>query len=70
MRKLVRLSLAIGGFLIVTSLILAGTIFLLLLNMIDLKIFSDSATTSVLTMIFLAIGILDFIAGIILLMKK
>ncbi len=70
MRKLVRLSLAIGGFLIVTSLILAGTIFLVLLNMIDVKIFADPAVTAVLTMIFLAIGILDFIAGIILLMKK
>ncbi len=70
MRKLVRLSLAIGGFLIVTSLILTGTIFLVLLNMIDVEVFSDPATTAVLTMIFLAIGILDFIAGIILLMKK
>ena len=70
MRKLVRLSLAIGGFLIVTSLILTGTIFLLLLNMIDVEVFADPATTAVLTMIFLVIGILDFIAGIILLMKK
>ena len=70
MRKLVRLSLAIGGFLIVTSLILAGAIFLILLNMIDVEVFADPATTAALTMIFLAIGILDFIAGIILLMKK
>jgi hypothetical protein len=70
MRKLVRLSLAIGGFLIVTSLILTGTIFLVLLNMINVEIFEDPAITSVLTMIFLAIGILDFIAGIILLIKK
>jgi hypothetical protein len=70
MRKLVRLSLAIGGFLIVTSLILAGAIFLILLNMIDISVFADPITTSVLTMIFLAIGILDFIAGIILIMKK
>ncbi|MBN1358003.1 hypothetical protein JW988_04450 [Candidatus Bathyarchaeota archaeon] len=70
MRKLVRLSLAIGGFLIVTSLILTGTILLVLLNMIDVEVFADPATTLLLTMIFLAIGILDFIAGIILLMKK
>jgi hypothetical protein len=70
MRNLVRLSLAIGGFLIVTSLILTGTIFLILLNMINVEIFEDPAITSVLTMIFLAIGILDFIAGVILLMKK
>jgi hypothetical protein len=70
MRKLVRLSLAIGGFLIVTSLILTGTIFLILLNMIDVEVFADPGITSVLTMIFLAIGILDFIAGVILIMKK
>ena len=70
MRKLVRLSLAIGGFLIVTSLILTGTIFLILLNMIDIEVFADPATTSVLTMLFLVIGILDFIAGILLLIKK
>jgi len=70
MRKLARLSLAIGGFLIVTSLILTGTIFLILLNMIDIEVFADPATTSVLTMLFLAIGVLDFIAGILLLMKK
>ena len=70
MRKLVRLSLAIGGFLIVTSLILTGTIFLILLNMIDVEVFADPSTTSVLTMLFLAIGVLDFIAGILLLMKK
>jgi hypothetical protein len=70
MRKLVRLSLAIGGFLIVTSLILTGAIFLILLNMIDVSVFADPATTSVLTMLFLAIGVLDLIAGILLLMKK
>ncbi|MCW4054706.1 MAG: hypothetical protein NWE84_07290 [Candidatus Bathyarchaeota archaeon] len=70
MRKLVRLSLAIGGFLIVTSLILTGTIFLILLNMIAIEVFADPVTTSVLTMLFLAIGILDFIAGILLLNKK
>jgi hypothetical protein len=70
MRKLVRLSLAIGGFLIVTSLILTGAIFLILLNMIDVSVFADPVTTSVLTMLFLVIGVLDLIAGILLLMKK
>jgi hypothetical protein len=70
MRKLVRLSLAIGGFLIVTSLILTGAIFLILLNMIDVSVFADPVTTSVLTMLFIVIGVLDLIAGILLLMKK
>ncbi len=70
MRKLVRLSLAVGGFLIVTSLILTGIIFLTALNIIEEEVFTDPGIASVLTMIFLAIGILDFIAGIILLKKK
>jgi hypothetical protein len=70
MRKLVRLSVAIGGFLIVTSLILTGTVFLILLNLIDVDVFSDQTSTAVLTLLFLAIGISDFIAGIILLLKR
>lgn len=70
MRKLVRLNLAIGGFLIVSSLILTGAVFLILLNMIDVTILAEPATTSMLIMLFLVIGVLDFIAGIILLMKK
>lgn len=70
MQKLVRLSIAIGGFLIVTSLILTGTIFLISMNIIDTGIFTNPATSSVLTIMFLVIGILDFIAGIVLLMKK
>jgi hypothetical protein len=70
MRKLVRLSVAIGGFLIVTSIILTGAVFLILLNIIDVSVFADQVTMSLLTLIFLAIGILDFIAGIILLLKR
>jgi hypothetical protein len=70
MRKLVRLSIAIGGFLIVTSLILTGTVFLILLNLIDVGVFTKQTHTSVLTLMFLAIGVLDFIAGIILLLKR
>ena len=70
MRKLVRLSVAIGGFLIVTSIILTGAVFLIFLNIIDVSVFADQVTMSLLTLIFLAIGILDFIAGIILLLKR
>jgi hypothetical protein len=70
MRKLVRLSIAIGGFLIVTSLILTGTVFLILLNLIDVGVFANQTHISVLTLMFLAIGILDFLAGIILLLKR
>ncbi len=70
MRRLVRLSIAIGGFLIVTSLILTGTVFLILLDIIDVSVFADQKHTSLLTLMFLAIGVLDFIAGIILLLKR
>jgi hypothetical protein len=70
MRKLVRLSVAIGGFLIVTSLILTGTVFLILLNLIDVAVFADQTNVLLLTLMFLAIGVLDFIAGIILLLKR
>jgi hypothetical protein len=70
MRKLVRLSIAIGGFLIVTSLILTGTVFLILLNLIDVGAFTEQTNTALLTLMFLAIGVLDFIAGIILLLKR
>jgi hypothetical protein len=70
MRRLVRLSIAIGGFLIVTSLILTGTVFLILLDIIDVGVFADQIHTSLLTLMFLAIGVLDFIAGIILLLKR
>jgi hypothetical protein len=69
-RKLVRLTIAIGGFLIVTSLILTGIVFLALLNIIDLTVFTDQAPASVLTLMFLAIAVADFTAGIILLLLK
>jgi hypothetical protein len=70
MRKFVRLSVAIGGVLIVTSLILTGTVFLILSDIIDVGVFTDQVTVSLLTLVFLAIGVLDFIAGIILLLKR
>ncbi len=69
-RKLVRLTIAIGGFLIVTSLILTGTVFLVLLGIMDITVFTDQAPASLLTLMFLAIAAADFIAGIILLLKR
>ena len=70
MRPIARFQVAVGGFLIVTSLVLTGTVFLILLNIIDVGVFADQVTMAVLTLIFLAIGILDFIAGIMLLLKR
>jgi len=70
MRRLVRLTIAVGGFLIVTSLILTGTVFLALLNIIDINVFTDQATASLLSLMFLFIGIADLTAGVILLLKR
>jgi hypothetical protein len=69
MRKLVRLSIAIGGFLIVTSLILTGAVFLAIFNIINPSDFADPLSISLLALAFLAIGVADVIAGIILLKK-
>jgi hypothetical protein len=68
-RKIVRLSIAIGGFLIVTSLILTGAVFLAIFNIINPSDFADPLSISLLALAFLAIGVADVIAGIILLKK-
>jgi hypothetical protein len=70
MRKLARLNIAIGGFLIVTSLVLTGIIFLILMNIIEIKVFADQTNTLLLTLVLLVVGVLDFVAGIILLLKR
>jgi hypothetical protein len=69
MRKLARLNVAIGGFLIVTSLILTGAVFLAISNIIKPSDFTGPISISLLALAFLAIGVADFIAGIILLKK-
>ena len=70
MRKLARLNIAIGGFLIVTSLVLTGIIFLILMNIIEIKVFADQTNTLLLTLVLLVVGVLDFVAGIILMLKR
>jgi hypothetical protein len=69
MRKLVRLSIAIGGFLIVASLILIGTVILTFLGITTLSVFENQTSIFMITLILLAIGIADFIAGLILLRR-
>jgi hypothetical protein len=69
MRKLSRLALAIGGFLIMTGMILTGTFFLALLSLIDVGVFVGEIHLLLLTLILLLIGTLDIVAGIILLRK-
>jgi hypothetical protein len=70
MRKLARLSIAIGGFLIVTSLVLTGIIFLILMNIIEIDVFADQTNTLLLSLVLLVVGVLDFVAGIILMLKR
>ena len=69
-RKLVRLSVALGGFLLVASVILTGIVLLASLNLIDIGVLADQVTVSLLTLTFLIVGIMDFIAGITLLLKR
>jgi len=69
MRKLSRLAVAIGGFLILTGMILTGTFLLALFNLIDIDVFVSETHLLLLTLMLLLIGILDIVAGIILLRR-
>jgi len=69
-RKIARLSVAIGGFLLVSIVILTGIVLLVSLNLINVGVLADQVTVSLLTLIFLIVGIMDFIAGITLLLKR
>ena len=69
MRKLARLSVAIGGFLIMASLMLTCVLLLVVLNMIDVNFFTNQTTMIFLTLMFVAIAALDFVAGVILLRR-
>ena len=69
MRKLARLSVAIGGFLIMASLILTCVLLLVVLNMIDMNFFANQTTMTFLTLMLVAIAALDFVAGVILLRR-
>lgn len=69
MRKLSRLGVAIGGFLIATSILLIGLILLVLSNFVDISIFADETNILLLMLILLLIGILDFVASVILLRR-
>jgi len=70
MQKLVKLCIAIGGFLIVTGVILTGTGFLILSNIIDVTVFTDQITMALLTLMFLAVAAADIIVAAILLLKR
>jgi hypothetical protein len=59
-----------GGFLIAISIVLTGIVFLILLNLIDISLLTDPNNTLLLGLVFLAIGALDFLSGMIILKKR
>jgi len=66
MRKLSRVAVAIGGFLIMMGMILLGAIILTLINVIDITAFINETYLLMFMLALLSVGILDLIAGIIL----
>jgi len=66
MRKISRLAVAIGGFLIMMGMILLGAIILTLLNVIDITAFINETYLLMFMLALLSVGIIDLIAGIIL----
>ena len=69
MRKRERICVAIGGFLIMIGTILTGAMLLILFNLVDITVFQYETHIPLLMLTFFLIGILDFIAGIILLRR-
>jgi len=66
MRKISRLAVAIGGFLIMMGMILMSAIALTLLNIIDVSAFVNETYLLIFMLALLSVGALDVIAGIIL----
>jgi hypothetical protein len=66
MRKLSRLAVAIGGFLIMMGMILMGVVVLTLLNVIDVTALVNETYLLMFMLALLSIGVLDLIAGILL----
>jgi len=66
MRKLSRLAVAIGGFLIMMGMFLMGAIALTLVNIIDISALVNETYLLMFMLALLSVGVLDVIAGIIL----
>jgi len=66
MRKLSRLAVAIGGFLIMMGMILISAFVLTLLNVIDVTAFMNETYLLMFMLAMLSVGVLDVIAGIML----
>jgi hypothetical protein len=66
MRKLSRLAVAIGGFLITMGMFLVSAITLTIFGIIDISALVNQTFLLLFMMALLSIGILDVVAGIIL----
>ena len=70
MRNKARLYIGLGGFLIVSSLILVGIILLIFLNLIDPEILIAQSNKPFFIFIFVTFAILDLLAAIILILDR
>jgi len=66
MRKLSRLAVAIGGFLIMMGMFLMVAITLTLLGVIDISALVNETYLLMFMLALLSVGVLDLIAGVIL----
>jgi len=65
-RRLSRVALAIGGFLIMAGMILLGIFALALFKIIDVSAFMDTQSTAILMLVLLIVGVLDVVSAILL----
>ena len=65
-RKLSRLAVAIGGFLIMIGMILVSAFILNLTGIVDISAFTNEAYLLMFMLALLSVGVLDLIAGAIL----
>jgi len=65
-RKLSRLAVAIGGFLIMIGVVLVSAFVLTLMNLVDINVFTKEAYLLMFMLALLSVGLLDVIAGILL----
>lgn len=66
MRKISRLAVAVGGFLIMMGMLLVSVIALTLLGIVDASALMNKAYLFTFMLALLSVGVLDVIAGIIL----
>jgi len=65
-RKLSRLAVAVGGFLIMIGMILVNAVVLSLMNIVDVSTFTNEAYLLMFMLALFPVGVLDIIAGVVL----